>query len=200
VAKHESTQPAQPAPQSTPPMDHVHANVTPGQMPANAPAAMPGSGAAKGISGTVPPNWQQQPPSSMRQASFLATNEEGARADIALVILAGTGGGDLANVNRWRSQHEQPTWTQEQLDSETTPLESPLGKGFLVHIEGLPAGADPQVHGYTVAAVFFTGDETWFFKMTGNTEQVKSEEEAFVEWVRSVHVIDLPPDSAPADS
>src|ERR1051325_7799541 len=60
-------------------------------MPTNAgsPAAPVGPAAAAPASatGSVPPNWEPQPASQMRQASFLVKGEKGAVVDISLVSL-----------------------------------------------------------------------------------------------------------------
>ena len=39
---------------------------------------------------TTPPNWEAQPLSQMRQASFLVKGEKGAAVDISLVALGGS--------------------------------------------------------------------------------------------------------------
>ena len=61
----------------------------------------------------TPPNWEPQPLSQMRQASFLVHGENGAVADISFVSLGPAAGNLLDNVNRWlrssRSRPSQPT-------------------------------------------------------------------------------------------
>src|SRR5262252_3681543 len=73
-----------------------------GAMPANAPSpSMPGGMAPVASTASVPtpPNWQPQPLSQMRQASFLVRDESGAVADISLVSLGVSAGNVLENVN-----------------------------------------------------------------------------------------------------
>src|ERR1017187_5834115 len=52
----------------------------------------------------APAAWRAQPASGMRLASFSVADENGGTADISVVNFGGTGGDELANVNRWRGQ------------------------------------------------------------------------------------------------
>ena len=70
----------------------------------------------------TPPNWEPQPLSQMRQASFLVHGENGAVADISFVRLGPAAGNVLDNVNRWLGQLAQPPITADKLaehDSKT---------------------------------------------------------------------------------
>src|SRR5678815_2770319 len=48
---------------------------------------------------TTPPNWEPQPLSQMRQASFLVKGDNGAVADVSFVSLGSAAGNVLENVN-----------------------------------------------------------------------------------------------------
>src|SRR5437868_10571882 len=86
-------------------------------MPTNTTAPrMPGGLAPTAeIAVTTPPNWEAQPLSQMRQASFLAKGENGAVADISFVSLGSAAGNVLENVNRWLGQLGQPPITEQKL-------------------------------------------------------------------------------------
>src|SRR5450755_4487616 len=58
-------------------------------MPTNASPSsfMPEAAPVAPVTAAVPPNWEPQPPSQMRQASFLVHGENGADADISFVTL-----------------------------------------------------------------------------------------------------------------
>src|ERR1044072_1517736 len=64
----------------------------------------------------VPPTWEPQPLSQMRQASFLVHGKDDTVADISFVTLGPAAGNVLDNVNRWLSQLAQPPITAEGLD------------------------------------------------------------------------------------
>src|ERR1700730_8908684 len=88
-------------------------------MPANAPSpSMPGGMAPASSTASVPapPNWQPQPLSQMRQASFLVEGDKGAVADISFVSLGSSAGNVLENVNRWLSQIGQPPTSEDKLN------------------------------------------------------------------------------------
>ena len=85
-----------------------HAGVNmpkPGAADPHAGMDMPG-GVAKdpSVVGEVPESWQPGRVSSMRLASYALKTDDGAAADISLISLAGTAGGVLDNINRWRGQ------------------------------------------------------------------------------------------------
>src|ERR1051325_3111329 len=86
-------------------------------MPTNTAAPRMPGGLASAVDTSVPtpPNWEPQPLSQMRQASFLVKGDNGAVADISFVSLGPAAGNVLENVNRWLSQIGQPPITEQQL-------------------------------------------------------------------------------------
>jgi hypothetical protein len=90
-----------------------------GTMPTNAasPAFPMGVTPIGATTVTTPPNWEPQPLSQMRQASFLVHGENGAIADISFVSLGPAAGNVLDNVNRWLEQLGQPPITSDKLAS-----------------------------------------------------------------------------------
>src|ERR1051326_477895 len=86
---------------------------------------------------TVPPRWQEQPPSQMLLAKFLIPGDAGATADVNVSVLEGDGGGLLANLTRWRGQLKLPPPEEADLEKLTTPLDVPGGKAILVDMSGI---------------------------------------------------------------
>src|SRR5262249_9402384 len=124
-------------------------------LPTNtAPPRMPGGLAPTAETAiTTPPNWEPQPLSQRRQASFLAKGDNGAVADISFVSL-GTGAGNvLDNVNRWLDQLGQPQITEDKLGEIAQRLRTSLGDVIVVDLAGLPQNADPARDGRIVAAM-----------------------------------------------
>ena len=148
-----------------------------------APAARPSQ-----VSGNPPTNWEAQPLSAMRQASYLVKGESGATADISLVALAGPAGGVLVNVNRWLSQIGQPAITAEQLAQKGQRVASPLGDVTVVDLEGLPEGADAAKDGRIIAGIASVDGKSWFFKMRGNAALAESQKAGFIQWIGTVSV------------
>ena len=101
-----------------------------GALPANAPSpSMPGGMAPVASSASVPTpsNWQPQPLSQMRQASFLVKGGNGAAADISFVNLGASAGNVLENVNRWLSQLGQPPIDDQELSQIAQRLTTSIG-------------------------------------------------------------------------
>ncbi len=135
---------------------------------------------------TTPPNWEPQPLSQMRQASFLAKGDNGAVADISFVSLGTAAGNVLDNVNRWLDQLGQPPITEQKLGDIAQRLRTSLGDVTIVDLAGLPENADPAKDGRIIAAMVTTGSSTLFFKMRGNADLTEAQKGDFIKWVAAV--------------
>jgi hypothetical protein len=154
-------------------------------MPTNTAAPrMPGGLAPAADTAVVtPPNWEAQPLSQMRQASFLVNGENGAVADISFVSLGSAAGNVLENVNRWLGQLSQPPITEQKLGEIAQRLRTSLGDVTVVDLAGLPDNADPARDGRIIAAMVTTANSTLFFKMRGNADLTEAQKADFIKWV-----------------
>ena len=166
----------QPAPQQ---QDAMPTNTTAPRMPAGLPPAME-------TAVTTPPNWEPQPLSQMRQASFLVKGDNGAVADVSFVSLGSAAGNVLENVNRWLGQLGQSPITEEKLGEMAQRLHTSLGDVTIVDLAGLPDNADPARDGRIIAAMVTTADATLFFKMRGNADLAETQKSDFIKWVAAV--------------
>ena len=157
-------------------------------MPTNTAAPrMPGGLApAAQTAVTTPPNWEPQPLSQMRQASFLVKGDNGAVADVSFVSLGSAAGNVLENVNRWLGQLGQPPITEQKLGETAQRLHTSLGDVTIVDLAGLPDNADPSRDGRIIAAMVTTANATLFFKMRGNADLTESQKGDFIKWVAAV--------------
>ena len=157
-------------------------------MPTNTAAPrMPGGLASAAETAiTTPPNWEPQPLSQMRQASFLVKGQNGAVADISFVSLGSAAGDVLENVNRWLAQLGQPPITEEKLGEIAQRLRTSLGDVTIVDLAGLPDNADPSRDGRIIAAMVTTDNSTLFFKMRGNTDLAEVQKGDFIKWIAAV--------------
>src|SRR5215472_13186074 len=135
---------------------------------------------------TTPPNWEPQPLSQMRQASFLVKGDNGAVADVSFVSLGSGAGNVLDNVNRWLGQLGQPPITEQKLGEMAQRLHTSLGDVTVVDLAGLPANADPARDGRIIAAMVTTANVTLFFKMRGNADLTEAQKGDFIKWVAAV--------------
>jgi hypothetical protein len=157
-------------------------------MPTNTAAPrMPGGLAATSSAAvTIPPNWEPQPLSQMRQASFVVKGDNGAVADISFVSLGSAAGNVLDNVNRWLDQLGQPPITEQKLSDVAQRLRTSLGDVIIADLAGLPKDADPAKDGRIIAGMITTADSTLFFKMRGNADLAEAQKGDFIKWVASV--------------
>src|SRR5712691_1137344 len=157
-------------------------------MPTNTSAPrMPGGLApAAETAVTTPPNWEAQPLSQMRQASFLVKGDHGAVADISFVSLGSAAGDVLENVNRWLGQLGQPSINEQKLGEMAQRLHTSLGDVTIVDLAGLPDNADPARDGRIIAAMVTTANATLFFKMRGNADLSEVQKGDFIKWVAAV--------------
>jgi hypothetical protein len=179
--------------ESPPPSDNP-------MMPTN--ASTPSSITAPGLVSVaeVPKNWESQPLSQMRLASFLVRGENGATADISFVMLGPAAGNVPDNVNRWLGQLKQPPVTEEKLRSMIQPLATERGDIAVVDISGEPENGDPNKDGRIIGAIAADESGTAFFKMRGNANLVGTEKENFLKWVRASRGSGSAQTNAPAPS
>ncbi len=157
---------------------------------------------------TTPPNWEPQPLSQMRQASFLVKGDNGAVADISLVSLGAAAGNVLDNVNRWLDQLGQQPVAEQKLGDIAQRLRTSLGDVIIVDVAGLAENADPTRDGRIIAAMVTTDSSTLFFKMRGNADLTEAQKGDFIKWVaavcnaqtetRSPQIAAMPPQNAGA--
>lgn len=151
----------------------------------NVPVRPEGEQAPPVADAMVPPNWEPQPLSQMRQASFLVHGENGAVADISFVTLGPAAGNVLDNVNRWLGQLSQPPITAEELASMVQKLSTSMGEISVVDLTGKPEENDGKKDGRILAAIGSGTAGTAFYKMRGNVALVGAEKENFLRWVSS---------------
>lgn len=130
---------------------------------------------------TVPASWRPKPGSSVRKGSYAAGPESGP-ADCAVTAFPGDVGGDLANVNRWLAQLQQPPVSAAALADLITPL--PVA-GLDIRLVDLTGGSANNPERMLGAIVPVDGS-TWFFKLVGPDAVVQAEREAFLALIRSI--------------
>ena len=144
------------------------------------------TGLSDAPSASVPANWEAQPLTEMRKASYVVHAADGTSADISFVALGATAGNVLDNVNRWLGQLGQPPVTDAQLPDVVQHLPSDLGHVALVDLKGLPEQGDPKKDGRILAAIATGDGATSFYKMRGNTALVEAEKQNFINWVTAM--------------
>jgi hypothetical protein len=131
---------------------------------------------------TIPAGWQTQTHSSMLLAQFSIAGDNGAKADVNVLELAGEGGGLLKNLNRWRGQLNLPDATETDLATMVTTIDSANGKIELMDFSGTDkSGKSTRL----VGAVVPQNGQTWFYKLMGDDKVVSAQKDAFIQFIRS---------------
>ncbi|MGD1030435.1 MAG: hypothetical protein ABSA05_04780 [Opitutaceae bacterium] len=161
--------------------------------PAAAPASAPGE---PNLRWTAPSGWQQQAASGMRIGSFTVPGAGGASADVSVISFPGTGGDDLANVNRWRDQVHLPPVAADALSSQLQNLQTGVGTFSFADLAGATGGDKGPDR--LLGAWLRLGGKVWFFKMTGPADLVGAQRDNFLAFLNSVSLSDAAGGALPA--
>jgi hypothetical protein len=158
---------------------------------AGAPMAPPGGGSmantpvatAQGAELTwkAPDGWKDKPGSAMRKGSYRVPGPGGAEGDLSVTAFPGDVGGELANVNRWRSQVQLPPIAEADLASAVTRDEHDGLRFGVVDVTG--SGPNPQ---RILGAFVPYGGATWFFKLAGPDAVIAEAKPAFLAFLQTV--------------
>jgi hypothetical protein len=140
--------------------------------PASSPPATPQ------IKWELPDGWGEGSPSTIRYASFAATEENGEKVDISVVTFPGDGGNDLDNVNRWRQQIGLAGVDAGELNSIIAPFQSNQINFSTADMIG--------PNSRTLAAWVRREGRSWFFKLTGPKDAVEKQKPNFVRFLQSI--------------
>ena len=133
----------------------------------------------------APAGWTRGPDKPMRDVIYLS---EGGRVECSATVLGGTGGGVLANINRWCGQLGAPELQEEDL-AALEHVEVAGGDGVLVRLERGPAATADPAQELLLGAVALLPERAVFVKMTGPREAVEAQRPALLEFCRSLEVL-----------
>lgn len=152
--------------------------------PPNAAAAAPESNdnstGQPQLHWTLPSGWTEVAPGAMSIASFKASGQNGAEAEVSVVPLPGTAGGDTANVNRWRGQVGLPAATADDLPKMGEPVQ--VGDQPATLYDIVSSDNAKRILG----AIQVRNGTTWFFKMTGDAGLVEQQKPEFTAFLKSL--------------
>jgi hypothetical protein len=135
-------------------------------------------------------------------ASFSIKGEDGKQAGVGVFPLPGSAGGDLANVNRWRSEVGLEEVNAEAMEKLAQKVEIAGQSADLYELAGRTAGSDEPAR---ILGVIQHRDGTaWFYKMTGDDELVAQQKTTFIGFLKSLklespQMAGLPPSHPPID-
>ncbi len=157
--------------------DGAAAGAAPAQSaPPPAPASTAGSIDARLAQFRPPDGWAvESSGGNIVAAAFKATNDAGG-ARVTATSLGNDGGGDLANINRWRGQ-----LGLSPLADLAAVERSDLVAGLLAVDLRNADGTDRMI-----SVIAPSGGSTWFFKLRGTAAGVEAERAKFAAFVREV--------------
>lgn len=168
-------------PPSHPPIDGSSGMMPPpGMVPPG--MAQPASSQAK-PAWKVPSGWAEAPAGQFLVAKYVISGADNTQAAVNVSQSAGTGGGLLMNVNRWRGQIGLSPLSDADLPSQFSSFDTPVGKATLVDMTGTDARTSQNAR--VVGAIVPQGDVTWFYKLMGNPDIVEKQKDSFVQFVQS---------------
>jgi hypothetical protein len=144
-----------------------------------APAAVP---EGSGLAWTLPQGWKQEQGGGQMRYATLRPPVQG-KLDVSVIVLPGPAGGELANVNRWRSQIGLAPIDQAAMDSGRKSVKTAAGD--LSVYDFASEGAKKT---RTIAGLANVQGSTWFLKMTGDAEAVAAAGPAFLDLLGSVRL------------
>ncbi len=131
---------------------------------------------------SVPAGWQEVPAGQMQVARFAVPGEGGAKAELGVSMLTGTGGGMLPNVNRWRNQIGLGEISESEMNNLLTSVEIPGGKATFIDLSGTNrAGQKTRL----IGAVVPQANQTWFYKLMGDPSVIEGQKDAFTKYVQT---------------
>lgn len=135
---------------------------------------------------SVPADWQQGNPSSMRRATFLVKGADGQSAEVAVSVFPGDVGGLLANVNRWRGQIGMGPVAPDEIAGITSDMEVNGIKSTVVDFKADTAAPGKTQPARMIVVTVPNAGNSWFFKMTGDAPLVGAQKDSFLQFVKSV--------------
>lgn len=133
---------------------------------------------------TLPSGWKELPAGDMRVGNFAVTGDNGQKAQVTVVPLAGQGGGDAENVNRWRGQVGQTRLSEAEIAQAAQPVAVAGSTGRLFDFVGKPLDGDKPTR--LLAAILHREGTAWFFKMIGDDALVAAQKANFVAFLKTV--------------
>ena len=165
----------------------VNASAPAASTPANMAATPVPTATGGDLTWTAPAHWQSRPASMMRKATFIIPGDSaGEQAELAISAFPGDVGGNLGNVNRWRTQLKLPPIEASDLDFALVHLNT--AGGLHVDVAELvgPVPADGKPRQRVLGAIVPFNDATWFFKLSGPDALVAHEKDAFLAFVQTL--------------
>ncbi len=160
------------------PPGHPALPMDPKDMPNIPPPPAPAGDEA--IQWDLPKGWTEARPGGMRFATLKPTAT--GKVDVSVIMLPGTAGGELGNVNRWRGQIGLPPVDEAGRAQIRKEVKSKAGSISLYDFAS--DGPDKQ---HMIAGLLVADGKSWFVKMVGDNGPVEASRADFVKLLGTLH-------------
>jgi hypothetical protein len=140
----------------------------------------PKPGRGETLAWTLPKGWTETKGSGMRYAT-LQPSVKG-KTEVSIIMLSGTVGGELANVNRWRGQIGLRPIDEAALSELRTSVTSKAGPVALYDFT-----SEGQVKTRIIVGMLASADSSWFLKLNGDADAVSAARADFVAYLGTLH-------------
>ena len=162
-------------------MTDPHAGMT------TAPAqAQAGADSSAGL----PAGWKEIPNPQMLLAKYVIQGSDDAKADVNVSMLAGTGGGVMMNISRWRGQLGLPPLSEEDFSKQPQTVDMAGGKATVVDITGTDSKTGKKAR--LVGVIAPQGTDTWFYKLMGDEQVVGQQKDTFMKFIQTAKFSNAP--------
>jgi hypothetical protein len=165
-----------------------HLKIDDTTMPANAPSstAVPSVSHNGQPNWQVPAGWQEVSGGQFLVAKFNIAGDGGATAAVNVSSSPGDGGGQLANLNRWRGQLGLEPETKEIPPTRIGPPGADIPAAGILTVDYTGTESKTGKPARLVGSIVQQNGQTWFYKLMGDAKVVESQKAAFTQFVQGV--------------
>jgi hypothetical protein len=138
----------------------------------------------------LPAGWKEIPNPQMLLAKYVIQGDGGATADVNVSMLAGTGGGVMMNISRWRGQLGLPPLSEEDFSKQTQTVDVGGSKATVVDMTGTDSKTGKKAR--LVGVIAPQAGDTWFYKLMGDEQIVGQQKETFMKFIQTAKFSNAP--------
>lgn len=140
------------------------------------------------ITYALPAGWMKVASGEVSVAKFSIKGEAGAEANVDVTPLPDLRGREALIVNMYRQQTGQPPLAEGEIASAFTTVPAAGGDGQMLEF----AGKSGEKATRLISVILHRDGRSWFFRISGDDAFVAAEKPAFMEFIKSVKIIDAP--------
>lgn len=133
------------------------------------------------IAWNTPKSWKEKPGNSIRIGSFTLPAIGEKKAELSIIVLAGSGGGIAPNINRWRGQIGLDNLSEKEIKNSLKSIEGKLGQYFSIYMENKSSNKA------IMSAFILHKGKTIFIKATGHPEVIKVQKKTFISFTKGIY-------------